>query len=192
MDEPLRKSGAKITVHDPRRGLYLALAAGVLAIIAFAVFQRESGKQHPLHDTERTELCSLLPAPPVALAVQRQAPQPGAARAATCEYFGVDGQVALRISLGSTRQLGDNGGLGLEPEFKRRLQSARGRYGNGGELPGDWERGGNWHVGPRQSLVFLDEGVLVQLESERLDAAALAEHAAAVAKALRAVPDSAR
>jgi hypothetical protein len=192
MDEPYRRPGAKIIRRNPRRGLYMAVAAALLAILAFAVFKRESSKQHPLRDTERTELCSLLPPPPAALAVLRQAPQPDAAHAATCEYFGADDKVALRVTLGSTKQLGDDGGLGLEPEFKRRLQKARAQYGNGGELPGDWDRGGNWHVGTRQSLLYLDQGVLVQFESDRLDAQALAAWAATVAKQLREVPASAR
>jgi hypothetical protein len=192
MDEPLRRSSAKITVHNPRRGLYFAIAAGLLALLAFAVFTRETSKQHPLRDTVRTDLCPLLPAPPVGLAVQRSEPQPNATNRATCEYWGAEKTVVLRVTLGSTKQLGDNGGLGLEPEFKRRLQAARAQYGAGGEIPGDWDKGGAWHVGPRQSLIFLDQGVLVQLESDRLDAPALAEYAAAAAKALRDVPASAR
>jgi hypothetical protein len=160
-----------------------------LAAIAGAVYLRKSAQEHPLRDTERTELCSIIPPPPASLASRREAPQAGVARAATCEYFGLDDKLLLRVTFRSTRQLAVERGTRPADVVARRLKEVRGLYGNGGPVEGEWRNGGSWRVGFRQSLLFEDEGVMVLLESERLDAKALAAHANAVAKALRKPPD---
>ena len=189
--EPQRKMHARLTRVHKVRPWYLRWTMLLIpaAIVGYAMFQRESAREHPLRDTVRTELCSLLPAPPVSIASKRQAPQPGATRSATCEYFGADDKLALRITLTSTRQLSSDGSSRPADEFAHRLSRARAQYGRSAPVEGAWEMAGAWHVGYRQSLLFVDEGVMVQLESERLDAKALAAHAGTVAAALRHPPD---
>jgi hypothetical protein len=189
--EPQRKVLARHLRVGKVRPWYLRwpMALIVLAVVAGAMYLKQSAEEHPLRDTERTELCSFLPAPPASLGIRRQAPQPGAAHAATCEYFGADGKVGLRVTLRSTRQLAVDRGTRPGNVVAQRLKEVRGLYGNGGPVEGTWQSGGGWRVGFRQSLLFEDEGVLVLLESERLDAKALAAHANAVAKALRNPPD---
>ena len=164
------------------------MALIVLAVVAGAMYVKQSAKEHPLRDTERTELCSFLPEPPASLAARRKQPQPGATQAATCEYFGVDGKLVLRVTLRSTRQLAVDRGTRPADFVAGRLKEVRGLYGNGGAVEGEWRAGGAWRVGFRQSLLFEDEGVMVLLESERLDPKALAAHANAVAKVLRNPP----
>ena len=106
---------------------------------------------------------------------------------ATCHYKDERGEPVLAVSLSSTRQLSQGGAANTEKIFDTWMKEVRASYGAGVDLAGEWRHGGAWKAGEKQSLIFEDGGVLVLLESQRLDAQALAAHARLVQQALRQV-----
>ena len=164
-------------------GLLLAL---LLLILLIAPLWKLSKFNHPLAGAQALDLCPLLPPVPPLLgklsAKSDSAPRIG------CVYLDAQGKPALNVSVTTTRQMSSpNEAANTERMFDNWIKEVRLSYGNGSELPAQgWRHAGAWKNQGREFLIFEDKGVLVLLDSDRLDAPGLARHAALVQQSLRA------
>jgi hypothetical protein len=167
----------------------LVLLGLLLVLIAVPLLKHGRGLEHPLAASERIDLCPFLARPPAPFAGATHAPQSGEEHAATCEFTGADGQVGLRASLSSTRQLSAAGPVRTDAFFDTwKKESAASTGAVMRDLPGRWNKAFAYRDGARNLVVAEDHGVMLVFESRVLDATALEAWAAASTAALRESP----
>jgi hypothetical protein len=181
-------------LSEPRSPLQLVAGgvflAALLALLLAAPLLKYGGK-HPLAGATAPNLCPLLPPQtPAALGTLHSKWRADDPTQSTCYYMDASNAEALRVSLSSTRELSvvAGGGADTEKIFDTWMKEVRASYGNGEELPAPregWRHAGTWKGGAKRYLLFEDRGVLVLVESSRLDAAQLAAYAEQVQHSLR-------
>jgi hypothetical protein len=166
------------------------LLIALLTLLLVAPLFKYGRSNHPLAGMTSPDLCPLLPpqtpSPLGKLHTKSRGDDP---TQSTCYYLDADDAEALRVSLSSTRELSvvAGGGADTEKIFATWMKEVRASYGNGEELPAPrqgWRHAGTWKGGAKRYLLFEDRGVLVLVESSRLDAAQLAAYAQQVQQAL--------
>lgn len=158
----------------------------LLAILLVAPLLGERGNDHPLASRERIDACALLP---VSLAVPGRASlRPGIDR---CDVLDDQGAVVLGVGLSSLRSIGATNRHGTREFYATWLKEVR---ASGAvdlqEQAGPWKMASTYRLGGRRQFLAEDGGLLIVLDSDRMEPDALVRVAAVLAPALRA-PDSA-
>jgi hypothetical protein len=162
---------------------------GVLVLLLVAPLSKFARIDHPLAGATEVKLCPLLPPAPLPADAARRIWPVGDSTRSVCIFRDQHDQEALTVTLSSTRQLSqpdapaDTGKL-----FDTWMKEVRASYGNGQDLPAPqrgWRYAASYEVNGRRTVLFEDRGVLVLVESSRIDAAGLARYAEAVQAALR-------
>ena len=172
------------TLSKKRWGGGGLLLAALLLILLIAPLWKLGKFNHPLAGAQALDLCPLLP--PVPPLLGRVTAKPDVSRIG-CVYLDAQGKPALNVSVTTTRQMSSpNEAANTERLFDNWIKEVRVSYGNGAELPAvGWRHAGGWKNQGREYLIFEDKGVLVLLDSDRLDAPGLARYAALVQESLR-------
>ncbi len=167
----------------------LVLLGLLVILVAVPLLRHGRGMGHPLAGSQRIDLCPFLPRPPALLEGATHAPQPGEMHAATCEFRTADGQVALRASLSSTRQISADGPVRTDKYFetwKKENAATTGTVMR--DLPGVGNKAFAYRDGQRNLVVVEDHGVMLVFESRLLGAPALEDWAKAATLAIRGSP----
>jgi hypothetical protein len=164
--------------------LLLALLAVLLAAPLFS----QRGNDHPLASVEHPDVCALLPAGLVVPGAATK--RPGADR---CDLLDAQGEAVLGIGLSSLRSLGTGNRHGTRDAYATWIKEVR---ASGAvevrEEAGPWKLASSYTLGSRHQLLVEDGGLLIVLDSTRLDAEALVRAGATLATALRQGATSAR
>lgn len=158
--------------------LLLVLLAALLAPPLLS--QRDN--DHPLASREHFEVCAWLPQTlVVADATTRR---PGADR---CDLLDARGDAVLGVGLTSLRSLGTGNRHGTREMFATWIKEVRASGATDlREHTGPWKAATSYQLGQRRQLLVEDGGLVIVLDSPRLDAAALVAAATTLAPALRA------
>ena len=153
----------------------------LLAILLAAPLLSQRGNDHPLASAEHPSVCTLLPATlAVPGAITRR---PGVDR---CDLLDARGETVLGIGLSSLRSLGTGNRNATRDLYATWIKEVR--ASGAVELrdeAGPWKLASSYRMGDRHQLLVEDGGLVIILDSTRLDAPALVRAGATLATALR-------
>lgn len=157
------------------------LLLALLAVLLAAPLLSQRGNDHPLASVEHPDVCGLLPAtldvPEVA------AKRPGADR---CDLLDARGETVLGVGLTSLRSLATGNRNATRDLYATWIKEVR---ASGAvdlrDEAGPWKLASSYRMGDRQQLLVEDGGLVIVLDSTRLDAPALVRAGAILATSLR-------